>query len=256
MLVLDANGDRLALPGTEGFPNVERINCIADKFWAFGTDAILRGAAQQYAQKFDGKVVDDIRSFPAKISTPLPYNFDVEGMTLSRPFEVKEISYYHLRKALGDDIYTKPGCVVAVTHTSTTVAPGISCPKVVRGDTLDDPLACWLYITSNTTRATQLKTMYGRIDKLHIHVGMMVESERTSTGFPLTGAKLFARSLKAARAGDRFWFENYANHGLLSHGEVLKIKRTSFYDFMRRNTSLKKSELNDAAFSVVTNEDY
>lgn len=37
MYVLLANGSRAILPGTEGFPEIERINCIADYLWSFGT---------------------------------------------------------------------------------------------------------------------------------------------------------------------------------------------------------------------------
>lgn len=231
MLVLYANGSRAELPPTEGFPDIERINCVADEFWKFGTNAIVRGGLQQYAQRFDGKVVDDMRSFPAKGTTPLPYNFDIKAMDMGREREALVPSYYDMRKhLLGQDLYQMPGC---------TRAPASQA----------DPFACFLHITADSATALKLRQIYGKVSNVDFHIGTSVESIRTSTDFPLTSAKLWLRQLRRARDGDRWWYENRDN-GLFTTRELAEIKTTRLRDLILRNTDLSPSEVFVRAFQV------
>eukprot|EP00761_Pharyngomonas_kirbyi_P005745 gb/GECH01005751.1/.p1 GENE.gb/GECH01005751.1/~~gb/GECH01005751.1/.p1 ORF type:complete len:594 (+),score=134.25 gb/GECH01005751.1/:1-1782(+) len=229
MLVLFENGTAPQLPGTEGFPDIERINCIGDEYWVWGSDAILRGNVQQSAQKFDGKVVDDMRSFPARSSTALPYNFDIEVMNILRERENGIVSYYEMRKTLlNEDLYDMPGCSDEPTQ---------------------DPIQCFLYISNNATLASDLQSEYQKVNRVEFVIGSSVESQRTSTEFPLLGAKLWLRHLENVRRGDRFWYENL-NNGLFSWYELVQIKKTSMADLLRRNTNLHEDEIPNSAFHV------
>lgn len=224
MLVLKRDGSRPEMPPTVGFEDIERINCVADKFWEFGTNAIIRGGLQQYSQKFDGKVVDDMRSFPAQGTTALPYNFDVKVMDIEREREALVPGYYEMRKVLfGQDIFQMAGCSEAPEGQS-------------------DPLECFLHISSDVDTATKLRNIYGKLRAVDFHIGMSVESIRTSTDFPLSGAKVWLRQMRRIRDGDRWWYENTAN-GLFNARELAEIKKTRFRDLVLRNTDLSPSEV-------------
>eukprot|EP01089_Gocevia_fonbrunei_P016847 TRINITY_DN5322_c0_g3_i1.p1 TRINITY_DN5322_c0_g3~~TRINITY_DN5322_c0_g3_i1.p1 ORF type:complete len:578 (-),score=140.61 TRINITY_DN5322_c0_g3_i1:89-1822(-) len=230
MLVLYPNGSMADLPGTEGWPEIERINCIADKFWEFGTDAIIRGSLKQYAQKFDGKHVDDIRSFPAKLSTSLPYNFDVKGMDVEREREAMVPSYYHvLLNATGVDLYNSPKC-----------NPG----------PVQDTIECFRAITRNNTLANTLRDIYQKITFVEFHVGMVVADDKTSSGFPELAAKIWLTQLKKARDGDRFWYENYKENGLFTKQEFKTITKTTMADLVKRNTGINHADIPKNAFKI------
>lgn len=85
----------------------------------------------------------------------------------------------------------------------------------------DDPLDCFIRLvsggppgqasTEETTLATELRDLYGKVNRIDAFVGMLAEPHVQGTSFGETLGRIVADQYKRLRDGDRFWYENVYN---------------------------------------------
>lgn len=204
-------------PVTQGVPTQERAVCIYEFFRA-RVDSIIRGAHEQHAQEPDHKVEDLFRSVILNIGGITgPGNFDIEAATIFRGREHGLVDFDTLRKFwLGISVYDFPDCQHGVT---------------------EDPLECFLYITSNATAANLLKYYYKKANNIDAYVGLLLEdSLRPVFKLGTTATVIIARQFKDLRDGDWFWYQN-ADNGLFNSDEIEQIEETSMTDIIHRNSA-------------------
>lgn len=191
--------------------------CIRDYAIDVGVENIVRSSVVQYAQKFDHRVTDGLRiAFSSSDPASFPGNFDIESVVTRRGREHHLPDFNTLRRKFGlGSYYNRPGCASGVT---------------------EDPLQCFLYINNDVTVANKLKQFYGKVNKVESYVGLIIESERTESGYPRTAAVIFFEQLKRVRDGDRFWFEGPFGS---SAADIAAIKSTTMADIIKRNTGVQ-----------------
>lgn len=190
--------------------------CIRDYAIDVGVENIVRSSIVQHAQKFDHRITDGLRvAFSGPVPAAFPGNFDIETMVTRRGRDHHLPDFNTLRQKFGfGSYYDRPGC-----HNHPT----------------EDTLKCFLYITSDTAVAQQLKAFYHKVNRVESYVGMIIEEERTESGYPVTASKVFFEQLKRVRDGDRFWFEGAFGY---SGAELAAIKATTIADVIKRNTGV------------------
>jgi hypothetical protein len=225
ILVLDDQCQGILPPLTPGRNHSERNNCVPDFFYQVGLDAVVRGAANQFAQAQDHIVVDGLRSAFQKPDSR-GGNIDVEVSNLFRGREHRLVRFDALRKYYtGKSVYEERGCNPGATT---------------------DDLRCFLLVTNNRTMATQLRDTYGKVSKIDAYTGLLVESFRYPYTYPPLASEILLDSFEKIRDGDWWWYENREN-GMFTRQEIREIEGISFADVVRRHTTV---DLSDDAFSV------
>lgn len=69
-----------------------------------------------------------------------------------------------------------------------------------------DPLACFLYINSNTTVASKLQEHYGKVSNINFYTAVVAEEPRKAA-IGQTSSRIIADQFRRVRDGDRWWFE-------------------------------------------------
>lgn len=168
-----------------------------------------------HALLFEGARAVDTQ-FPESLRTIPGANVDITVQNQLRAADNGIPDYHTIRKlwrgGLFADIYTSPFCGA----TETTPSP--------------DPIGCWLLITTNTSAATTLQSLYGKITKLNFYTAVVAE-EPTRAVVGQTSARIIADQFKRSRDGDRWWFENEQN-GLFTRAEARAIKRDSSIELL------------------------
>lgn len=110
-----------------------------------------------------------------------------------------------------------------------------------------DPIECFEIINSNSTVASTLRSLYGKVNKINFYTAVVAEEPRQAA-IGQTSARISADQFRRLRDGDRWWFENTSN-GLFTRREARAIKRdASMANLLRRN--FPSSNVPDEAFYV------
>lgn len=180
-------------------------------------DPVVRSWVVSPGNEMDSIYIESLRTLLPP-GSPAPA-LDLAASDIHRGRMDHAAPYYYARKYWrGDDLYTKLGCT----------------PQ-----TPQDPLLCFLAITSNATVAVTLQNVYKKIDQIDLHVGAMLEDRTNGVFLPTTYAYVVGKTLQKVRASDAFWFENRAApFRQFSDSEISTIRSTRLFDIISRNTHL------------------
>ncbi|MEL6391121.1 MAG: peroxidase family protein, partial [Bacteroidota bacterium] len=164
-----------------------------------GLEPYLRGMGEQNQQRFDGKVIDDVRNF--LFGPPGSGGLDLVSINIQRGRERGLPSYNSIRLAYGLSPYTFL-------------------------EQINDDLEV----------AGNLSLLYGGdIRKVDPWVGMLAEKPMAGAIFGETVLTIMETQFRALRDGDRFF---YLNDPLLTEEEKNWISNTSFRDIIMYNTDI------------------
>lgn len=194
------------------------IDALNSPLFGGSTAPIVRSWLVGPANQLDSIYIEDLRTLLVPGPHPIPA-LDLAATDIRRSRLDRASNYYHTRLHWRkDDLYQKSGCT---------------------SQTPDDPLACFLAITSNHTIATQLQKLYRKLTAIDLHVGAMVEDRQNGVVLPPTYAHVMAATLRKLRAADAFWFENTAaRFRQFTNTEIATIRKTRLMDIINRNTPL------------------
>ncbi|MCK9544286.1 MAG: peroxidase family protein [Novosphingobium sp.] len=147
-------------------------------------------------------------------------------------------TYYNLGNALRKDIYGNNDCPSHLENE----------------EDIDDPLDCFLYVTSNIDTATKLKEAYGKVIYIDGHVGMMIEEHDDTTSIGETAANIIIDQFRRIRNGDRFYYEKLLEDNYFSRWEEEEISETTMGKLLRRNFDGDEDDFPDNPF--ILPEDY
>ncbi len=164
-----------------------------------GLDPFFRGMGAQMQQRFDAKVVDDIRNF--LFGPPGAGGTDLASININRGRERGLPDFNAYRAALGLTSYTS------------------------FREMNDDPEVI-----------EALQSNYTSIDDIDLWVGLLAEKHMADAIFGETVRTFLHLQFTAIRNGDRFYYENDT---VLSTEEKAAIKATSMRDVVMRNTGIK-----------------
>ncbi|CAG8735321.1 11142_t:CDS:2, partial [Acaulospora colombiana] len=143
-----------------------------------GVDNVLLSMLRGTAAEFDLMVTSSLRNIPG-VS-------DMVSIDIGRGRLLGLLDYNSYRAVYhpAGDIYANSQC-------------DISAPV--------DPLACFQLITSNTTIAQHLQTIYGKVNRIDAIIGMFAESKSAPTQpLPPTISNILKDEFNRKRAADRF----------------------------------------------------
>ncbi|RMF01458.1 MAG: hypothetical protein D6772_04780, partial [Bacteroidetes bacterium] len=163
-----------------------------------GIDPFLKGMAVQTQQKFDNRLIDDVRNF--LFGPPGAGGLDLAAININRGRE----------RGLPD-------------FNSVRVAFGL------------EPYEYWQQINNNAVVFMGLMTTYRNINDIDPWVGMLAERPVPGTLFGPTLHAILTHHFSALRDGDRFYYEN---DPVLTDEEKNYIKTTTFRDIIMYNTSI------------------
>ncbi|MEM6397221.1 MAG: peroxidase family protein [Bacteroidota bacterium] len=164
-----------------------------------GLEPYLRGMAEQNQQKFDGKVIDDVRNF--LFGPPGAGGMDLVAINIQRGRERGLPTFNEVRLAYGLSPYTFV-------------------------EQINDDLEV----------AGRLSFLYGGdIRKVDPWVGMLTEKSMPGAIFGETVLRIMEVQFRALRDGDRFF---YLNDPLLTDEEKDWITTTTFRDIIMYNTDI------------------
>lgn len=204
-----------------------------------GVDNIARGLIEQPVQENYFTVEEILRNFPA-----LAGSFDLATIDIMRARYNSIPNYLKVRKAyyadsnpLNDGIY------------------GLSdCPAHLENDlNTDDPIECFLHITSNVERAEKLKSLYGKINNIDAIVGVQSEDHVAGTSFGRTAGHIVVDQFRRTRDADRFFYKNLPHWLTFSIKERQQILGTTMGEILRRNLKDSSIEFPDNPFVVPEN---
>ncbi len=164
-----------------------------------GLDPYFKGMASQTQQRFDAKVVDDVRNF--LFGPPGAGGLDLPSINIARGRERGLPDYNTVREAYG-------------------------LPRV----------RFFTQISSDATVFTVLQTTYNDVNSIDPWVGFLAEDKVPGTLFGETLLAIMTKHFVDLRDGDRFFFEN---DPMLTEEEKEMIRNTTFNDVVMRNTGIK-----------------
>lgn len=108
------------------------------------------------------------------------------------------------------------------------------CPANLESkENIDDPLECFLHITSDINVASKLKELYKKINKIDPIIGLQAEDKVGGTSFGRTSGNIITDQFKRLRDGDRFFYKNIWNTFGVHWKNV--IENTTIGEILRRN---------------------
>lgn len=161
-------------------------------------DPILRGLGAQKSQRFDTKIVDDLRNF--LFGPPGSGGLDLPSLNLQRGRDRGIPCYNEVREALG----------------------------MKRAKDFKD-------ISSDPAVQKALFDAYGSVDEVELWTGGLAEDPLVKQGSQMgpTFTKLVAMQFAAIRDGDRFWHERD-----LTNFEMAQVRNTTLAKVIRTNTEV------------------
>lgn len=110
------------------------------------------------------------------------------------------------------------------------------CPRSLENnENQDDPLDCFLAISSDTEIAQQLKDVYRKVNLIDVLIGVTAEDKVGGTSFGRTTSNVVIDQFKRTRDGDRFFYQSTFLRGLLSHKERQNLETVTMGHILRRN---------------------
>ena len=167
-----------------------------DQVRTTGIDPILKYLSSDPSSQIDTKVVDSLRNL--LFGPPGSGGLDLASLNIQRGRDHGLADYNTTRAALG-------------------------LPKVTD----------FSQITSDPTVQSELKQVYGSVDKIDLWVGGLAEDHVPGGNVGPTFQKIIAGQFQSIRSGDRLWFENQFSGSMLQ-----KLEHTSLSDIIQRNTTL------------------
>ena len=169
-----------------------------------GLEPYLKGMGAQAQQKFDAKMLDDVRNFLFSETGSL--GVDLASININRGRERGVPDYNTIREHYG---------MGRVTNFSE--------------------------INSNANIAEALETLYGSVNNIDPWVGMLSEERMPSSIFGELVIRVLAKQFQNLRDGDRYFYQNDPH---LTDAEKAEIKNTRMYDVLMRNTNLSVMQPN------------
>jgi len=205
-----------------------------------GFENIVRGLINERSAPNTLPVESSIRDlrlpFPVKGVVDL-ITLDLGRMRYNQlPNYIKVRSAYHGLDATTNKIYGLPGCPANLENN----------PSV------EDPIECYNYITSDLETATKLREVYTKINLIDPIIGVTAEDKLPGSSFSRTGGNLIIEQFKRTRDGDRFFYRGNLNAFI--HNERQTILETTMGKLLRRN--LNMNELDAPENPFVTPENY
>jgi len=169
-----------------------------------GIDPLLKGMCVQAAQKFDCRVVDDVRNFLFQVPGAPFKGMDLVAINIQRGRERGLPDYNTVREAFG-------------LHS----------------------LESFEEICKDLEESELLRSIYGEVDQLDPWVGMLAEDPMPNTMFGTLMMQIMREQFASLRDGDRFYYENDPG---LTDLEKEQIKNTRLSDVVRRNSNVKVTQ--------------
>lgn len=159
---------------------------------------LLKGMAAQTQEKFDTRIVDELRNLV--YGDYQQYVYDAAAICIQKGRERGIPEFNTVRQSFG--------------------LPAINSFK----ELTDDPAV-----------EKTLAGLYGGVDKLDAWVGMMAEKRTGDALFGATLTRILESQFLALRDGDRFYFENDPR---FSAEEIVTIRNTRLSDLIKRNSDI------------------
>jgi len=179
---------------------------------------VIRGLIAQQTSEVDELITDSIRNIQNVVVVG---GADIFALDIHRGRLNGIPNYGTLRHAYHDvperNIYGRPGCPASNAYSQN-----------------DDPIGCFNYVTSDSALAAQLKTLYGKVNRIDAIIGGLAESHAPGSSVSYTFGNIIAETYGRIRDGDRFWFENS-----LDFHEVNQIRAVSMKDLLERNFNVQ-----------------
>lgn len=152
--------------------------------------------------------------------------FDVAALDIMRSRFNSVPSYINVRKhyyrssnPLENTIYGLPDCPASLKLNTS----------------IEDPIDCFLHITSNLESSQRLKDLYGKLINIDAIVGLMMEDYDDSTSIGTTAGNIIIDQFKKIRDGDRFFYQNLISQNKFNQWEKDEILNTSMGEILDRN---------------------
>lgn len=165
-----------------------------------GLEPILKGMCIQPAQRFDCRVVDDVRNF--LFSGP------------GSPFKGMDLAAINIMRGR---------------------ERGLGSYNAIREDFQMNRFNEFIEICRDPQEAAILESLYGSVDRLDAWVGMLAEDPAQNALFGQLIMTILKAQFSDLRDGDRFYYENDPG---ITELEKQQIKQTRLADLVRRNTEL------------------
>jgi hypothetical protein len=168
-----------------------------------GFDALLRNLAQDFSNKEGVQIAFELLNLfnPGAPGS----NFDLGAVDVLRTRDLGIATLNQTRVALGFKAYTS-----------------------------------FAQITSDTTLATKLQTVYGTVDKVDLFVGGLAETPVAGSMVGQTFQRIIVNQFQNLRAGDRLFFENQG----FTPQMMQQIEHTTMSDLILRDTDTKAMQSN------------
>jgi len=163
-----------------------------------GLEPYFKGMGAQAQQKFDAKMLDDVRNF--LFSKDGELGMDLAAININRGRERGVPDYNSIREHYGMG-----------------------------------RLSDFSEINSNTSIADALETLYGSVNNIDPWVGMLSEERMPNSIFGELVIRVLTKQFQNLRDGDRYYYQNDPH---LTDDEKAEIKNTRMHDVLMRNTNL------------------
>lgn len=161
-----------------------------------GIEPLLKGMTTQVQQKFDSKMIDDLRNF--LFGQPGAGGLDLAAINIQR----------------GRD-------------------RGLPDYNTIRADFGLERITSFSELTADPTVNQTFADLYGDVNNIDPWVGMLAENHMPDALFGETAMRIVEKQFEDLRDGDRFYFENDPAFTTVEKNE---IKSTFLADVIRRNT--------------------
>ncbi len=194
------------------------LNAPLNLLLSGGEAAVLRGLLSQRGNAIDFVFNESFRTIVNSNFTGMLLDIPATDILRGRLNGVP--NYYRLRKLFfagaGHDIYALPSCEAS---------------EISQGP---DPIECFEEITADTTTATKLRDIYGKVNNVDAIVGLMLEDTSTAPESELgrTTAVILALEYRRKRDADRFFYERLS----FSTPELEYLSNRRFLDVIADNT--------------------
>lgn len=168
-----------------------------------GFDALLRNLAQDFSNKEGVQIASDLLNLfnPGAPGS----NFDLGAVDVERTRDLGIATLNQTRVAMGFKAYTS-----------------------------------FAQITSDTTLAAKLQSVYGTVDKVDLFVGGLAETPVAGSMVGQTFQAIIVAQFQNLRAGDRLFFENQG----FTPQMMQQIEHTTMSDLILRDTDTKVMQAN------------
>lgn len=219
-------------PGSD-LPNLGQvggpINILGMASIAGGLESVFRGLVAKRTRPVDVKVTDAVRNIALPGGFRIDVGVDVYSFDLQRGRLNGVPNYDRVREVYhpAGSMYGSQGC--GKNHKSRP--------------SKNDPYSCFLrLVTGNNPSAgtqedfelaTNLRDLYGKINKIDAIVGMLAEPHVPGTSFGETLGRVVADQYQRARDGDRFWYES-----VYDASEQAEVKSVTIKTLLERHFDL------------------